>query len=433
MRKRKLIYALCLATSMSAITGCSAITSLLPNNDSEEVVQNIEVEPTQAPVVNEPVVEDSPKAEQQITVMINIDELDEEETVELPFDEFNKYGKVVKTKDGYRVLGQDGKYITESVLNVGEHCFYFDETGLLKNDVFVPAQNVNGDLITLYIHNYSYMYGLIKTPDGSVYYIDEDLGRFENTTKEIDGQMYYFNDEGKSVSEKTFNKMYVSEKELEVPIDLPVVDGEWSTITVSDLAVELGETLANSELYNTKFGPATKHEDIFGLETIDYPGVTFVGFEVESEVAPLFEVKVNTKVYTIDESYMNMSLDDWNSLLGEAIKKIENEGSVTYYWNTDEACINATFNDDGITDIVVTNKQALLNSIGMAGFNDEQITKLYDAYINYASGANEITKYNDLYTKISTEILLSQKIEETETDVEEVEVEETEVAETEAE
>ena len=86
---------------------------------------------------------------QKLTVSLVQDNVEEEAGVVVPVAEFKKYGKVVKGKDGYRILAADGHYVSDSLLSVGENHFYFDEDGYMKDDVFVPTKNASGEIIAM--------------------------------------------------------------------------------------------------------------------------------------------------------------------------------------------------------------------------------------------------------------------------------------------
>lgn len=144
---------------------------------------------------------------QKLTVALRAEAKEDESKPSIPVEEFKKYGKIVKDKEGFRILGPDGYYISESMLNVDGNCFYFDENGYLKDDVFVPAKGADGEVITLFVHNYSYLYGWVEI-NGKKYYIDEQQGRLENTSKEIDGELYYFDNIGRSVSKDRYEAAY---------------------------------------------------------------------------------------------------------------------------------------------------------------------------------------------------------------------------------
>ena len=175
---------------------------------------------------------------QKLTVSLVQDNVEEEAGVVVPVAEFKKYGKVVKGKDGYRILAADGHYVSDSLLSVGENHFYFDEDGYMKDDVFVPTKNASGEIITMYIHNYSYVYGWI-TVDNRDYYIDETEGRLELVSKEIDGETYYFDTQGRKVSKERFDALYY-ETSAEESVEGEAVEG-------SGESVESGEAAEGSE------------------------------------------------------------------------------------------------------------------------------------------------------------------------------------------
>ena len=179
---------------------------------------------------------------QHLTVALKSNEVEEETKPSIPVDEFKKYGKIVKDKDGYRILGPDGYYISESLLNVNDNCFYFDENGFLKDDVFVPAKSSDGKVITKFVHNYSYLYGWVEINDKK-YYIDEQEGRLENTSREIDGETYYFDNIGRSISKERYEAAYgdpVSEESVVDDIE-NALDGEGAVDSTENAEVEEAE------------------------------------------------------------------------------------------------------------------------------------------------------------------------------------------------
>jgi glucan-binding YG repeat protein len=212
MKLKKLVLLSGLVLGMTCMaTGCGS------KGETVESVADTEVDSgddyVDSGVDEEESSEDENK--QQMKVVLNVKAQEAKESVELPISEFEKYGKVVKTKDGFRILTREGVYVSDSLLNYNGMCFYFDEDGYLKDDVFVPAKNADGSVKTLYVHNYTYVYGLITDTDGKTYYIDEDLGRLTETTKEVDGKMYYFDTNGKSISESKWTSLYGNQIEEE--------------------------------------------------------------------------------------------------------------------------------------------------------------------------------------------------------------------------
>lgn len=254
MVKSKLVVALCLALTLG-LTGCGSDETAESETSVEETVESgaeAEVEATDAVDMGEyetdadgNIIET--EATQQVKVAIGQVETEAVESVNFPIDEFKKYGKVVKTKDGYRILGTDGYYITESMINYDGNCFYFDEDGYLKDNVFVPAKNSNGEVITLYVQNYKYTYGLVTDAAGKTYYIDENLGRLEKTTQEVDGKTYYFDENGKSVSKKTYESKFVTEAVVEETVEGSEVDGEGAEVESGVEGAENAESTEETE------------------------------------------------------------------------------------------------------------------------------------------------------------------------------------------
>lgn len=414
MRKKSLILGMCMLGAVTSLTACKG------EDEAVETTQAV-VQETKA-VKKEEVVEQTEPQKQQITVMINIGEEEEEEEVDLPFDEFNKYGKVVKTKEGYRVLSKDGTYVTEALLNFDGHCYYFDETGYLKNDVFVPAQNSKGELITLYVHNYSYVYGLIKTPDGAIYYIDEDLGRFEKTTKEIDGQMYYFDEDGKSISEKTFNKKYVSNSPVEeTTVELKAVGGDFSALNIGGVDIYFGQTLtADLDAQFAESGVEFANES--GVYTSIYSNLTAYGYELAENIGIIYALKADVGTHSLPEEFMNMSEDDWSSKLGEAVKTEETEdGEKSVYWESDLECVNVKFKDGAVTEVGILNKEALNNLLTIKGFSSESVIELSNHLVKYFMDEEVIDYYIVALSTATVATEGEEAVEETEETVEETE------------
>ena len=82
MRKKNIALGLCLVTAVASMTACGG---------SEEVEQVV-TEAVQTEVKETKAVETVQEVkEQKITVLLNIAEDDNEDAVNLPFDEFNKY------------------------------------------------------------------------------------------------------------------------------------------------------------------------------------------------------------------------------------------------------------------------------------------------------------------------------------------------------
>lgn len=227
MRVRNVCMLSLLCLGMATVSGCGS-------KGTEETISETVMDT--APVVEDYAYEDTEILEdesvedpgQKLTVSLVQDTVEDEEAVIIPVEEFKKYGKVVKGKDGYRILGSDGYYINDAMLTVGDNHYYFDENGYMQDDVFVPVKDASGKVRTMYIHNYSYVYGWI-TVDNKQYYIDESEGRLELVSKEIDGEVCYFDTQGRKVSEERYNSLYYEpsnnvDTELDETVEAEVVE-----------------------------------------------------------------------------------------------------------------------------------------------------------------------------------------------------------------
>jgi len=146
------------------------------------------------------------------SVKINFKKDEDDEKVEIPVEYFMTLGKVIKQADGYSIVQEDGTYLTDAIVPFEDHVFYFNSDGILTNDEFVKAYASDGKtVVKKYIHNYSYQYGFIQK-DNKTYYVDEEQGLLTSMAVQIDGKSYYFDDNGKSISEDRYNTLYKNKK-----------------------------------------------------------------------------------------------------------------------------------------------------------------------------------------------------------------------------
>lgn len=187
---------------------------------------------------------------QNLTVKLNVDKK-EEETSSLPIEEFKKYGKVIKAKDGYRILTKDSEYLSEAIITSGDGIYYFNENGYLANDIFLPAKNSEGKVVTYFVHNYKYTFGLVETPNGK-YYIDEEKGKLTSCAIEVDGKEYFFDDTGKSIGKKTYEIRYsnrdedVEDTSIESSTETDIVNESAENQSLSETTVQV-ETIETSK------------------------------------------------------------------------------------------------------------------------------------------------------------------------------------------
>ena len=277
MRVSKFIYLSAAVLSLS-LTACGSKDT--PVETTEAVIE----EPVED--IGDAYVEDSYEAESEgdngSSVRINLhnDNL-EEEKVRVPVEYFKTLGRVIKQKEGYSIVLPEGEYLREATVDYQGHVFYFNEDGILTNDVLIKAYGKDGHtVIQKYIHNYSYQTGFIKINDKD-YYVDAEEGLLTATTREIDGKTYYFDDNGKSISKSRYNSLYKNKNtpaftetlplESEIKEDEGVLEEspETETETLTETETETlteteTETLTETEtetLTETKTVEATQESD----------------------------------------------------------------------------------------------------------------------------------------------------------------------------
>lgn len=255
MKKRSLLITFCVLLCSFSLVACG----------SKEDTQATETLPVETQESNDTSVDDYSDVEtdadgniiettpaQNLTVKLNVDKK-EEETSSLPIEEFKKYGKVIKAKDGYRILTKDSEYLSEAIITSGDGIYYFNEDGYLANDVFLPAKNSDGKVVTYFVYNYKYTFGLVETPNGK-YYIDEEKGKLTSCAVEVDGKQYFFDDTGKSIGKKTYELRYsnqdadtVEETSIDSSTEAEVVNESTENESLSETTVQV-ETIETSEI-----------------------------------------------------------------------------------------------------------------------------------------------------------------------------------------
>lgn len=258
MKKRSLLITFCVLLCSFSLVACGSkedtqATESLPAETQESYDTSVEDYSDVETDADGNIIETTPA--QNLTVKLNVDKK-EEETSNLPIEEFKKYGKVIKAKDGYRVLTKDSEYLSEAIITYEDGVYYFNEDGYLANDVFLPAKNSDGKVVTYFVHNYKYTFGLVETPIGK-YYIDEEKGKLTSCAIEVDGKEYFFDDTGKSIGKKTYELRYsnnsTDETELETDLETEVessIEEELETTEGQDLSettVQV-ETIETSEI-----------------------------------------------------------------------------------------------------------------------------------------------------------------------------------------
>lgn len=217
MKKRSLLIAFCVLLCSFSLVACGSkeddtqATETLPVESQESSDISVDDYSDIETDADGNIIETTPA--QNLTVKLNVDKK-EEETSSLPIEEFKKYGKVIKAKDGYRILTKDSEYLSEAIITSGDGVYYFNEDGYLANDIFLPAKNSDGKVVTYFVHNYKYTFGLVETSSGK-YYIDEEKGKLTSCAIEVDGKEYFFDDTGKSIGKKTYELRYSNQEDIE--------------------------------------------------------------------------------------------------------------------------------------------------------------------------------------------------------------------------
>lgn len=233
MKKKSLVLVCCLVFMSLSLVACGkkeeSATDILPE-ETQEVIDNSSndyADPNVETDSDGNIIETTPS--QNLTVKLNVDST-VEDTGYLPVDEFKKYGKIIKTKEGYRILTQDGVYLSEAIINYEDSIYYFNEDGYLTDNVFLPAKNSEGKVVTYFIHNYQYTFGLVEV-NNSKFYIDENKGKVSACSVDVDGKTYYFDDNGKSIGKKTYELKYSSDVIDETEANADVADETTSAET----------------------------------------------------------------------------------------------------------------------------------------------------------------------------------------------------------
>lgn len=117
-------------------------------------------------------------------------------------------GDWLKTPKGYKLkLKETGDYICSDVIEAGDNLYYFDENGYLQTSLFVSSNGKDW-----YVQNCKKVYGFIEIA-GSTYYIDVEKGVLKACSAKIDGETYWFNRDGETVTESEFNKLSESNEQ----------------------------------------------------------------------------------------------------------------------------------------------------------------------------------------------------------------------------
>lgn len=113
-------------------------------------------------------------------------------------------GDWLKTRDGFMFKSKEtGEYITSSIMNIGEYVYFFDENGVLRDNVFVPTSEG-----TKFISGYKYLDKGFVELDGNKYYLSPDEGRLELCKAKINGELYCFDEDGIIISETKWDSKY---------------------------------------------------------------------------------------------------------------------------------------------------------------------------------------------------------------------------------
>lgn len=111
-------------------------------------------------------------------------------------------GSWLKTPSGYRLkLKDSGEFMESSVLEVQEHFYYFDSDGYLQPNTIVKADGKKWIL-----QNCLKVTGFTDLK-GFTYYVDADKGVLTLCSAKIEGSVYWFDKDGKSISEEDFKKL----------------------------------------------------------------------------------------------------------------------------------------------------------------------------------------------------------------------------------
>ena len=273
MKLHRLLIFSCVA--LLPLSGCSKDKEA----ETTQVVETVADAPIEE-VYEEPIEDESTEeTDGAKTAKVSFGDTEDSERVPMPVDYFMTFGKVIKQPGGYSILQADGTYITNSIIPYEDYIYYFNEDGVLTDNVFVDAKSSDGKLVKKYISNYAYKYGFI-TIDKKTYYVDEDQGLLKSMAVQIDGENYYFDDTGKSISESRYNTLYKNKAQGRV--ETPDEVAEESLSDTDDMTVA-GEEEENLSMTEEDVKEDTSDSDIFEENSVEEDTVEESSLEESEE------------------------------------------------------------------------------------------------------------------------------------------------------
>lgn len=196
-------------------------------------------------------------------VALSVEPETEETKAPVPIQDTD-LGEWTKTKNGFMFRSNEtGEWVASSMMTIGDYVYYFDENGLLQDNVFIPT-----DEGTKFISGYQFITGFIEL-DGEIYYITPDEGRAELCKAQIDGELWCFDEEGRAISEEEWDEQYGYQSDTSddsESTDETSAAGDKATVTTDE---SLAESTSESVDNTTKEATVASEEHVSDVEIVE--------------------------------------------------------------------------------------------------------------------------------------------------------------------